>query len=110
MLYRCNYPGYINRKVLDQKSFPCNDAQIFVFTQKQRCQENKSLPLTLVRLESTLLRLMDKEVRRKLRKVAEVLQDGTDSKKKNKKNKEEGNQKDEDGDRDHSVKRQKYSV
>jgi 25S rRNA (uracil2634-N3)-methyltransferase len=25
---RCNYPGYINRKVLDKKSFPCNDALV----------------------------------------------------------------------------------
>ena len=30
------YPGYTNRKALDQKSFPCNDALIYVF-----CQEEK---------------------------------------------------------------------
>jgi hypothetical protein len=26
------YPGYVNRKVLDKKSFPCNDARTYVFT------------------------------------------------------------------------------
>lgn len=25
---RCNYAGYTNRKVLDKKSFPCNDARV----------------------------------------------------------------------------------
>eukprot|EP01036_Dinobryon_divergens_P034138 gene34138-44109_t len=29
---RCNFPGYINRKALDKKSFPSNDALIYVFT------------------------------------------------------------------------------
>eukprot|EP01032_Pedospumella_encystans_P009510 gene9510-11187_t len=28
---RCNFPGYTNRKALDRKSFPCNDAQTYVF-------------------------------------------------------------------------------
>lgn len=27
----CCYPGYVNRKALDKKSFPANDAKIFVF-------------------------------------------------------------------------------
>ena len=26
--YRYNYPGYVNRKALDKKSFPCNDARV----------------------------------------------------------------------------------
>lgn len=30
-LLRYNYPGYINRKVLDKKSFPSNDAQTYIF-------------------------------------------------------------------------------
>lgn len=29
---RCLYPGYINRKVLDKKSFPAHDAETYVFT------------------------------------------------------------------------------
>jgi 25S rRNA (uracil2634-N3)-methyltransferase len=28
---RCLYPGYVNRKVLDRKSFPSSDARVFVF-------------------------------------------------------------------------------
>eukprot|EP00428_Durinskia_dybowskii_P078881 CAMPEP_0170362260 /NCGR_PEP_ID=MMETSP0117_2-20130122/4241_1 /TAXON_ID=400756 /ORGANISM="Durinskia baltica, Strain CSIRO CS-38" /LENGTH=397 /DNA_ID=CAMNT_0010616673 /DNA_START=6 /DNA_END=1199 /DNA_ORIENTATION=- len=28
---KCMYPGYTNRKALDRKSFPCNDAQTYVF-------------------------------------------------------------------------------
>jgi hypothetical protein len=28
---RCLYPGYVNRKVLDKKSFPLHDARTFVF-------------------------------------------------------------------------------
>ena len=28
------YPGYTNRKALDQKSFPCNDALIYTFYQR----------------------------------------------------------------------------
>ena len=28
---RCLFPGYINRKALDKKSFPCNDALTFIF-------------------------------------------------------------------------------
>lgn len=27
-MFRCLYPGYINRKVLDKKSFPLNDALV----------------------------------------------------------------------------------
>ena len=30
-VFRCLFPGYINRKALDKKSFPCNDAQTFIF-------------------------------------------------------------------------------
>ena len=30
-LVRCLYPGYINRKALDKKSFPANDARVYLF-------------------------------------------------------------------------------
>jgi hypothetical protein len=32
---RCLYPGYVNRKVLDKKSFPSSDARVFVFTSNE---------------------------------------------------------------------------
>lgn len=35
---RCLYPGYVNRKALDKKSFPCTDAQVRTnLNMKLRC-------------------------------------------------------------------------
>eukprot|EP00941_MAST-03F_sp_MAST-3F-sp1_P004968 g4968.t1 len=33
---RASYPPYRNRKALDKKSFPCHDAEVFVFRKSQR--------------------------------------------------------------------------
>mmetsp|Transcript_1192 Transcript_1192/g.2627 ORF Transcript_1192/g.2627 Transcript_1192/m.2627 type:complete len:160 (+) Transcript_1192:1-480(+) len=35
---KCAYPGYTNRKALDRKSFPCNDAQTYVFVQAEQTE------------------------------------------------------------------------
>lgn len=41
---KCLYPGYVNRKVLDKKSFPCNDAQLYLFLQlNKKLNKNKNL-------------------------------------------------------------------
>lgn len=42
---KCNYPGYTNRKVLDKKSFPCNDARTFIFYIASKDSDEKHLPL-----------------------------------------------------------------
>ena len=48
---RCLYPGYINRKALDNKSFPLFDAQTFVFSLQEKneaksIRKSKSLSLS----------------------------------------------------------------
>lgn len=37
---RCLFPGYINRKALDKKSFPLHDAQVFEFAHNKSADKN----------------------------------------------------------------------
>lgn len=39
---RCLYAGYVNRKVLDNKSFPLHDAQTYVFVPSTRADRGQS--------------------------------------------------------------------
>lgn len=54
---RCNYPGYVNKKVLSNKSFPIWDSQTYIFTQSessptpektedQLCSSSSMIPVT----------------------------------------------------------------
>ena len=49
---RYNYPGYINRKVLDKKSFPFNDAVTYIFgvdsTTSKTITDNKLIPYNTI--------------------------------------------------------------
>ena len=49
---RCLYPGYVNRKVLDKKSFPSSDARVFVFVSTRGQQGNASTATTVVEAEA----------------------------------------------------------
>jgi hypothetical protein len=51
------YPGYVNRKVLDKKSFPLHDARIFIF--KIDDKENlKSILLQseIIKMDTTVVK------------------------------------------------------
>lgn len=61
---RCLYPGYVNRKVLDKKSFPLHDALTYVFRKEEGEEEGVVISRTLDR--KVLVLLSDGEVQDQL--------------------------------------------
>lgn len=65
------YPGYINRKALDKKSFPFNDARTYIFTQRN---SHENIP-SLLSKKSCLYALQDNKRQRKIMKLLKLYSD-----------------------------------